>query len=112
MSEATDSPRSGANAAYVDEPGHLGIGARFGDDDAAVGVADQDHRAVLRGEDELRGRYVARQGQGRILDDAHGVAVFPQDLVDSVPAGPVHEATVYKSDIHRTGCGHGRSPSL
>jgi hypothetical protein len=36
----------GAQGADVDEPGDAVIGARGGDDGAAVGVADQDGRAV------------------------------------------------------------------
>ena len=48
----TDSPWSGANARDVQQRRHVRVGACLGDDCAAVGVANQDDRAVLRVDDQ------------------------------------------------------------
>ena len=52
MSDATDSPLSGANAAMYTSPAPWDR-CRLGDDHPAVGVADEHHRPVLRGDGAL-----------------------------------------------------------
>ena len=78
----------------VDERRHLRMVARFGDDDAAVRVADQNHRSALGVDGALGDGDVVGERDRRVLDDADGVAVLPQDLVDALPTGAVDEAAV------------------
>ena len=66
-------------------------------------MADENHRAVLRGKCPLRDRHVIRQRNGRILDDRDGIAVLLQGFVDTLPAGSVHEAPVDQNDVLHTG---------
>ncbi len=93
--------------------------ARFGDDDAAVGVADQDGGTIQAIEDPVgrgdvsgqrQGRVlhdglqaiedpvgrgdVSGQRQGRVLHDGHPVAVRGQMVVDPLPAGSIDEPAV------------------
>jgi hypothetical protein len=77
-----------------------------GDDDTAVGVADQDGGTVEAVEDLVGGGDVAVQCQGRVLDDGHPVAVGCQLVIDPLPARSVHEAPVHEHDV--ADC-HGRS---
>ncbi len=83
------------------------MGAGLADDDPAVGVADQDGRAVEAVEDPAGHRGVVLQRQRRVLHDVDAEVVPGQLVVDALPAGSVHEATVYEHDV-LDGC-HGRS---
>ncbi len=68
--------------------------ARFGDDDAAVGVAGQDGGTVQAVEDLMGRGDVSGQRQGRVLHDGHPVAVRGQMVVDPLPAGSIDEPAV------------------
>jgi len=46
----------------------------------------------------LRGRNVVCERSRRVLNDAHVVPVFLQDLVDVLPTGAIYEAAVDKHD--------------
>ena len=99
MSEPADSSLSGAKGADVDQGRDVRVGACFGDDGAAVGVADQHDRAVLGVEDPPGGGGVAVQGQGRVLHDADPESVAGERFVDALPAGAVNEAAVDENDV-------------
>jgi len=100
---------------HVGQGRHAGMGARLGDDRPAVGVADEHDRPVLRVDDPPGRGDVALERQRRILHDADLVVVPGQDVVDALPAGPVHEAAVNEDDVplgsrlagDGAGCGHG-----
>jgi hypothetical protein len=64
-------------------------------------VADEDDRFALLVDDTLRHGNVVGVRDRRILDDTHAVAVLLQLVVDALPAGSVHEATVNKNDRPR-----------
>ena len=68
--------------------------AGLGDDRAAVGVADEDHRFALRVDDALGRGDVVGERERRVLDDADVVAVLLQVVVDALPAGAVDETAV------------------
>jgi hypothetical protein len=75
-----------------------GAGRGVGNDRAAVGVADQQHRAVDLVEEagdvgRIGGHAAQRIGRG---DD--GVALPLQPLDDAVPAGRVREGAVHEHD--------------
>src|SRR2546426_5194067 len=61
-------------------------------------MADKQHPALLGIDDEPRGGDVACQRNRGVLDDANRVAIFPQNLIDTLPAGPVHEAAMHEHD--------------
>jgi len=61
-------------------------------------MADEQHAAFLGIDDEPRGGDVACQRNRGVLDDANRVAIFSQKLVDTLPAGPVHEAAMNEHD--------------
>src|SRR6202011_1591108 len=73
----------------VDKPDNLWIGTGFGDHRATVGVAHQNHRAILFVNNELRRRYIASQRKGRILDDRDIVVILLQQAVDTFPTRTV-----------------------
>jgi hypothetical protein len=70
------------------------VGAGFADDRAAVGVADEYDRAVLRVDDQARGGGIARQRQGGVLYHGDVVAVLGEQVVEGPPAGPIDESAV------------------
>jgi hypothetical protein len=90
----------------VDERGDVGVVAGLGDDDAAVGVADQHGRAAEAGEDLVSRGGVAGQRQVGGLHDCYPVAVSGEVIVDALPARSVHEVPVHEHDVPD---GHGRS---
>lgn len=93
----------------VDQPRDLRIGARFGDDDATIGMTDQNDIAVGGGDGALGDGNVVGQGGGRVLDDADLVAVPLQDLVDAFPSRTVDETAVDEDDrLDRDGLSLGR----
>src|SRR5713101_1960792 len=70
-------------------------------------MADKQHAALLGIDDETRGGDIACQRNRGVLDDADRITIFPQNLVDTLPAGPVHEATMHEHDrrtLHRLLC--------
>ena len=75
------------------------MGAGFGDHGSAIGVADENRRPVLRGQNALGCCGVVLQRDGRVLDDADAVTAVLQDLVDAPPAGAVHKATMDENDV-------------
>jgi hypothetical protein len=83
----------------VDDAGDLVVHPGFRDDDAAVGVADEDRRAVLLVEDVVGGLDVALERERLVLHDADVEAVRLQDVVDALPAGAVDEASVNENHI-------------
>jgi hypothetical protein len=87
--------------ADVDQGRDVLAGACFGDDRAAVGVADEHDRPVLRVGDQARGRGVALQRQGWVLHHGDVVAVVSELVVDRPPAGPVGESAVHEDDVAR-----------
>jgi hypothetical protein len=82
------------------------VGACFGDDGAAVGVADQHDRAILSVEDPSGGGGIAFQRQGGVLNDADPEAVAGERFVDTLPARAVDESAVDENDITHRVCGH------
>src|SRR5205807_5183606 len=66
-------------------------------------MADQNHRAVLRGKRSLSYRHIICQREGRILDDRDSVAVSLQGFVDTLPTRSVHEAAVDQNDVLHIG---------
>jgi len=82
------------------------VGARLGDDGAAVGVADQHGRSVLGIEDPPGGGGVPFQGQGGVLHDADPESVAGERFVDALPAGTIDEPAVDENDIAHGVCGH------
>jgi hypothetical protein len=84
---------------HIDQTRDLRVGAGFGDDDAAVGMADENCRAVLPGQHSVHRRNVIPQRGQRDLDDANMVAAVGQDVVDAAPAGTVGEGTVDEQDV-------------
>src|SRR5437016_13416900 len=71
----------------------------FRDYRSPVGMADENCRSVLRCKNSLGNCYVVLQRYRRILADADAVAVSFQDLVDALPASPIHKATVDENDL-------------
>src|SRR5262249_42688725 len=84
--------------ADVDERGDTLVRARLADDRSAVGVSDEDRRPVLAVEDHTRCFRVPFKRKGRVLHDAHRVAVGRQDVVDTLPPRAVDEAAVNQHD--------------
>src|SRR6185295_19260320 len=62
----------------VDKPDNLWIGTGFGDDRATIGVAHQNHRAILFVNNELSRRYIASQRHGWVLNDRDIVTILLQ----------------------------------
>src|SRR5689334_23954726 len=69
----------------VNKADNLWIGTSLGNYRATVGVAHQDDRAILFVDNELRGRHIARQRDGRILDDRDIILVLLEQAVDTFP---------------------------
>jgi hypothetical protein len=59
-------------------------------------VADEHDRAVLGVDHPSRGGDVARQGQGRVLDNADPVTVGFEQVIDALPVRSVDEAAVHE----------------
>src|SRR5438552_3877467 len=62
-------------------------------------MPDQDDGARLGGDYQLGRVHISRQRNGRILHDADVEAVLLQDVIDTPPAGAVHEASMDENDI-------------
>ena len=77
------------------------VQARLGDHRPAVGVADQDDRAVQAVDDPPRDGGVVFQGQGWVLHDGDAVAVLGQQVMHPLPAGAVDEPAVYQYHVAR-----------
>jgi hypothetical protein len=60
--------------------------AGLGDDDSAVGMADQHGRAVEAVENLVGGGDVAVEGEGGVLHDGYQVTVGGEVIVDALPA--------------------------
>src|SRR2546425_5420268 len=88
----------GGKGCDIHKPRDLWIVAGFGDHRSSVGVADEKHRAVLRVNNAFGCGDIAGQRDRRILDDGDTVAVLLQYLIDALPTGTVHEATVDKNE--------------
>src|SRR5215210_1291700 len=81
----------------INERRHFGIVARLGDHRPAVGMAYEDYRFALRVDDHPGRGDVAFERKCRILDDPGAVVVL-EAVVDSPPAGTVHETAVNEND--------------
>ena len=69
-------------------------------------MADEENRAVLRGDRAPgEGDVVGERGR-RVLDDGDGVALAGQDAVNALPAGAVDEAAVNEDDVLNASRGH------
>jgi hypothetical protein len=73
--------------------------ARLGDHGPAVGVADQDDRAVQFVDDPAGGGGIVFQGQGRVLHDGDAVAVRGERVMHPLPAGAVDEPAVHQHHV-------------
>jgi len=57
-------------------------------------MAHEDHSASLRRDDLFGDGNVVAERYSGILDDADGVSVLLQDVVDALPTGTVHKSAV------------------
>ncbi len=87
----------------IDQRFDLGIIAGFGDHGTAVGVADQDHRAVLRRDDPPGDFDIAGQRERGVLHDADLEPVLLEGPVNPFPTRAVHEAAVDQHDVADVG---------
>lgn len=71
---------------------------------AAIGVADENDRAVLPVQHTLGCRDIVGERGQRVLHDAHIIATRGQLIIDPAPPGSVGECTVDKDDV-RDGVG-------
>ena len=71
---------------------------RLGDHRPTVGVPDKNDGFALRVDGALRDGNVVGVRDRRMLNNADAIAVVRQVLVDSLPAGAVHESAVDKDD--------------
>jgi hypothetical protein len=62
-------------------------------------MAHQDHRTVLRGDDPPSRLDVVRQRGSGILDDADFESLLPERVIDALPSGAVHEASMDEHDV-------------
>jgi hypothetical protein len=83
----------------VDEARDILRFAGFGDDDAAIGMADKDRRPVLPREHALRGGNILGKSRQRVLNDAYREAAFGQDVGNTSPARPVGPGAMDEDDI-------------
>src|SRR5713226_3745005 len=90
----------GGKGCNIHQPHDLWIVAGFGDHRSSVGVADENHRAVLLMNNAFGCGDIVGQRYRRILDDGDIVAVLLQYLIDALPTGTVHEAPVDKNDSY------------
>ena len=79
--------------------------AGFRDHRSAVGMADEDRRAVLEGEHVVGGFNVTLERQRLVLHDAHVEAVRREQVVHPPPPGSVHEPSVAEDDVLYIGHG-------
>src|SRR6185437_5923688 len=92
--------------ADVDQGRDVLVGSGFGDDGAAVGVADEHDRVVLRVDDQPGRGGIALKRQGRVLHHGHLVTVLLEQVIDRPPAGPVYEPAVHENDVRHCVCVH------
>src|SRR6266446_5367476 len=90
----------GGKGCDIHKPCDLWIVAGFGDHRSSIGVAYENHRAVLRMNNAFGCGDIVGQRYRRILDDGDIVAVLLQYLIDALPTGTVHEATVDKNESY------------
>ena len=83
----------------VDETGDLRVVARFGDDHAAVGVADEEDGTVHQCDGAVGSCDVVFKGGERVLDGYDVVAFFVEKGNDAGPTGAVGEGAVYEDDV-------------
>jgi hypothetical protein len=76
--------------------------AGLSDDSAALGVSDQDGRAILHVEDLTGCGDVPLEGQGRVLHNADPVPVGSEQIVDLPPTGSIYKTAVTSTTL-RTG---------
>jgi hypothetical protein len=62
-------------------------------------VSDEDTRAVLQGDDALRGRDVFLERRQWFLDDGYVEAVFDKNVVNASPAGTIGPGPVDENNI-------------
>jgi hypothetical protein len=89
----------GGKSGDVAESSDLLVGSRRSDDGTAVRVADENRRAVLLVQDAAGDGDVIFERQRRVLDDADVEAILFEELVDTLPAGSIHEAAVNQRDV-------------
>src|SRR5215210_1235785 len=82
----------------VDKSRYFGMITRLANYRSAVGMANENHRFALRVDYELGCCDIAFERNRWILDDSDTVAVLLQEVVDSLPAGAVHEPAVHEND--------------
>jgi hypothetical protein len=83
----------------VDQPCDDRVVAGFRDDHPAVGVADQNHRAILLRQGQARHAHVIGQGGRGILDDADVEPLLLQPSIHAEPARTVHEPAMDEDDV-------------
>ena len=88
----------GCEGGDVHERDDAVVGAGFGDDGTAVGVADQHDRTRLLVEHASGGGNVTDERQGLVLHDVNVDALAGEYVVHPLPAGAVHEAPVDEHD--------------
>lgn len=75
------------------------MGAGFSDDCAAVGVPDEDNRAILGGDRSLRHEHIVFEGQRGVLRDVTLKPSRLERVVDALPTGTVDETAVDQDHI-------------
>src|SRR5215472_3156461 len=83
----------------VNKPYDLRVVSGLGDDGAAPGVAHENDRAVLHGDDSTRRIRVVRQRRERILNGDDVKSALFKDWDDLGPTGAVCEGPVNENDI-------------
>jgi hypothetical protein len=82
------------------------VGARLGDDRAAITVADEDGGTVLAVEDAVGRDHVVGKRRQRLLHDADGIAVLRQEIGDGLPTRSIGKGAMDQDDVtHRAGRG-------
>jgi hypothetical protein len=83
----------------VNQRGYVGIVAGFRDDNPTIGVADENDGAILSRKRPLRNSDVSCQRQRWVLNDRDCIAVFPECVVNTLPAGTIDKPTVNQNNI-------------
>src|SRR5262245_25242053 len=83
----------------VNESLHFRIGSSFGDDLAAVTMADQHDRTVLHGNHSTGRLYVIRETGLGLLDDADFEALLNESIKNRLPARTIGKSAVDEDDV-------------
>src|SRR5206468_11509373 len=74
----------------VDEAGYFGVVASLSDDDATIGVTNEDDRSILGCKRPLCYGHIICQREGRLLADRVSISNFLSRCVDAFAAGAVY----------------------